>query len=108
MQWVALFSAIAITMVAQTLLKTGAGAADFAAQMLRPSTIFGLGLYGAAALLYIIALRRVPLSVALPCTAISYIAAVLIGHFHFGEPLGVMHITAVGLIGAGVVLLALA
>ncbi len=108
MQWVALFGAIAITMVAQALLKTGAGAADFATQLMRPSTIFGLGLYGAAALLYIIALRRVPLSVALPCTAVSYIAAVLIGHFHFGEPLGVMHLAAVGLIGAGVVLLALA
>ena len=46
--------------------------------------------------------------VALPCTAVSYIAAVLVGHFHFGLPLGMMHIAAVGLIGAGVVMLALA
>ena len=51
----------------------------------------GLCLYGGAALLYIIALRRIPMSVALPCTAVSYVAAALIGHFGFAEPLGAMH-----------------
>ncbi len=68
----------------------------------------GLCLYGGAALLYIVALRRIPMSVALPCTAISYVAAALIGHFGFAEPLGAMHLGALALISAGVVMLALA
>jgi multidrug transporter EmrE-like cation transporter len=57
---------------------------------------------------YIIALRRIPMSVALPFTAISYIAAALIGHYVFHEPLTMMHLTAIGLIMAGVLTLALA
>lgn len=106
--WVVLAAAIVTSMAGQTLLKAGAGAADFTAQLLDWHTIVGLVLYGGAALLYIIALRRIAMSVALPCTAISYVAAALIGHYTFAEPLGAQHLAAIGLICAGVVLLALA
>ncbi len=81
---------------------------DFVAQLFDPRTVIGLFLYGGAALLYIIALRRIPMSVALPCTASSYIAAALIGHYEFAEPLTAMHLAALALICAGVVILALA
>ena len=47
------------------------------AQLFDPRTMSGWCLYGGAALLYIIALRRIPMSVALPCTAVSYVAAAL-------------------------------
>ncbi len=103
-----LLAAIAVSMAGQTLLKSGSRAPDLLAQMLDWHTIIGLGLYGGAAMLYIVALRRIPLSVALPATAISYIAAAMVGHFVFGEPLGPMHIAAIGLIAAGVALLAFA
>ena len=63
-------------------------------------------MYGSAAILYIVALRRIPMSVALPCTAISYVAAALIGHYAFAEPLGGAHIAAIGLISVGVALMA--
>jgi len=106
--WLALALAIATSMAGQTLLKAGAGEADFIAQLFDWRTIIGLGLYGGAALLYIVALRRIPMSVALPCTAISYVAAALIGHFGFAEPLGAAHVAALVLISAGVMLLALA
>ena len=82
--WVVLALAIATSMGGQTLLKAGASAPDFLAQLLDLRTIVGLGLYGGAAILYIVALRRIPMSVALPCTAASYVAAMLIGHFAFG------------------------
>ena len=108
MHWSVLLAAIATSMVGQTLLKAGAGAADFLAQLLDWRTLLGLTLYGGAAILYIIALRRIPMSVALPCTAISYIAAALIGHYAFNEPLTPTHVAAIGLIAAGVVTLALA
>jgi multidrug transporter EmrE-like cation transporter len=106
--WIVLAAAIATSMAGQTLLKAGAGANDFIAQLFGWRTILGLGLYGGAAILYIVALRRIPMSVALPCTAISYVAAAAIGHFAFGEPMGMQHIAALALICSGVVLLALA
>jgi len=108
MHWLVLMAAIATSMAGQTLLKTAAGAPDFISQLFDPRTMAGLCLYGGAALLYIIALRRIPMSVALPCTAVSYVAAALIGHFQFAEPLGAMQLGALALICAGVVMLALA
>jgi multidrug transporter EmrE-like cation transporter len=105
--WAALALAIATSMVGQTLLKSGSGAVDFVTQLFDKHTIIGLGLYGGGALFYIVALRRIPMSVALPCTAISYVAAALIGHYAFAEPIGGAHIAAIGLISAGVMLLTL-
>jgi len=106
--WVTLAVAIVTSMIGQTLLKAGAGAPDFITQLLDARTVIGFCLYGGAAVLYIVALRRIPMSVALPCTAISYVAAALIGHFAFQEALGMVKLGALGLICAGVVLLALA
>lgn len=106
--WLALAAAISTSLVGQVLLKAGAGGeGGFLAQLFRPTTIIGLACYGGAALLYIVALRRIPMSIALPCTAASYVAIALIGHFAFGEPLGAQKIAAILLICGGVVLLAM-
>lgn len=106
--WCMLAGAIATSLAGQTLLKAGAGASTFVAQLLDWRTVLGLGLYGGAAMLYIVALRRIPMSVALPCTAISYVAAALIGHYAFAEPLSAMHVGAIAVIATGVVMLAIA
>jgi multidrug transporter EmrE-like cation transporter len=103
--WVVLFAAIAISMAGQTLLKAGAQAPDFWRQILDWRTLLGLCVYGSASIFYIVALRRIPMSVALPCTAISYVAAALIGHFAFGETLTATRIGGIALISGGVVLL---
>jgi len=106
--WLALAAAISTSLVGQVLLKAGAGGeGGFLAQLFRPTTIIGLACYGGAALLYIVALRRIPMSIALPCTAASYVAIALIGHFAFGEALGAQKIAAILLICGGVVLLAM-
>jgi multidrug transporter EmrE-like cation transporter len=105
--WAALAGAIATSMAGQTLLKAGSSDPEFLAQLLDWRTLAGLVLYGGASLLYIIALRRIAMSVALPCTAVSYVAAALIGHYGFHEPLTVSHLAAIGLISCGVVVLAL-
>jgi small multidrug resistance pump len=110
--WIFLWLAILITVGGQTLLKAGAlgraHSGDFIGQVLDPRTVAGLALYVGATFLYIVALRRIPLSVALPCTAASYIAAVFVGHFLYGEVITPTHIAAVVVIGFGVVLLAFA
>ena len=103
--WGALAGAIATSMVGQTLLKAGASAPSFVAQLFDTRTIIGLGLYAGSALLYIIALRKIPMSVALPSTAVSYVVAALIGFYVFAEPLGVPKITGIGMICLGVIML---
>lgn len=108
LSWIVLALAIATSLIGQTLLKSGAGAANFWTQLFDWHTLLGFCLYGGAALFYIIALRKIPMSVALPSTAISYVAAIVIGHFLFAEPIGALHLSAIALICGGVVLLALA
>jgi len=109
--WGALVAAITSSLIGQVLLKAGAEAVQgvsFISQMLRWQTMLGLGFYGAGAMLYIAALRRIPMSVALPCTAASYVLIAAIGWYFFGETLGAQKIAAIALIAAGVVLLATA
>jgi small multidrug resistance pump len=106
--WGTLFGAIIISMAGQTLLKAGAGAASFVTQLFDWRTLVGFVMYGGSAVLYIIALRRIPMSRALPCTAISYVAAALIGHYAFHEPISATQIGAIALICGGVMLLTFA
>jgi drug/metabolite transporter (DMT)-like permease len=89
----------------QMLLKAGADAPSLVAQMLRPSTLAGLALYGSAAFLYIFALRKIPLSVAFPSVSLSYAVVAVLGHFLFGEPFGPKQIGGIALIMGGVVLI---
>ncbi|MBK1658741.1 DMT family transporter [Paracraurococcus ruber] len=107
--WLSLAAAILTSLLGQVLLKKGAiGDGNFLDQVFRPETMVGLVAYGGAAFLYIIALRKIPMSVALPCTAASYVAVLVIGHLMFGEALSAQKIAAIGLICGGVVLLATA
>ena len=89
----------------QLLLKAGADAPDFVSQVLRPSTLCGLALYGASAFLYLIALRKIPVSVAFPSVSLSYAIVAVLGHFLFGEPFGIKQIGGIALIMSGVVLI---
>jgi len=105
LHWTALALAITASMAGQTLLKAGAGEPTFIGQLFDPRTIIGLALYGGGAMLYLVALRKIPMSVALPCTAISYVVAALIGHYGFAEALGIPKIAGIGMICLGVLML---
>jgi multidrug transporter EmrE-like cation transporter len=105
--WLVLAAAICTSMIGQVLLKMGTlGTGGFIQQLFRWHTIIGLGFYGGAAMLYIVALRQLPMSLALPCTAASYVVIALLGYFMFGEAMGPQKMAAIGLICTGVVLLA--
>jgi multidrug transporter EmrE-like cation transporter len=103
--YVALGVGILAGIAGQMLLKAGADAPDFISQLVRPSTITGLALYGSAAFLYIIALRKIPVSVAFPSVSLSYAIVAVLGHFLFGEPFGIKQIGGIVLIMGGVVLI---
>lgn len=103
--YLALAGGISGGVVGQILLKKGAGEDNFVAQLVNPATIVGFLFYGVSALLYIIALRKIPVSVAFPSVSVSYIAVALLGAVLYGEPLGWLKLVAIGLILLGVVLL---
>ena len=103
--YVALGIGIMTGIVGQMLLKAGADAPDFVSQVFRPSTMLGLTLYGSAAFLYLVALRKIPVSVAFPSVSLSYAVVAILGHFLFGEPFGLKQIGGLALIMGGVVLI---
>lgn len=102
--YAALAGAIVTGIGGQMLLKVGASAETLPAQLLRPSTIVGLLLYGLAAFLYMIALRKLPVSVAFPSVSLSYAIVAVMGHWLFHEPFGWQQIAGIVLIMGGVVL----
>ena len=100
--YVALGIAILAGLGGQLLLKAGANAPELMSQLLRPSTLCGLALYGFSAVLYIIALRKIPVSVAFPSVSLSYALVAILGHLLFCEPFGVRQIVGIALIMGGV------
>jgi small multidrug resistance pump len=104
--YAALFGGILIAVCGQLLLKSGVqGTADLLAQLLNVYTIMGVGLYGCAAFLYLIAIRKIPVSVAYPSVAVSYVVVAVVAHFAWDESLTPGKIGAIALILAGVALL---
>jgi multidrug transporter EmrE-like cation transporter len=104
--YAALFGGILLGVVGQILLKTGVlGTADIATQLFSPYTILGVGAYGCAAFFYLIAIRKIPLSLAYPSVAVSYVVVAVIAHFYWDEPLNAGKLAAIALILAGVALL---
>jgi multidrug transporter EmrE-like cation transporter len=90
----------------QFLLKMGAKGRDdsIVMQLLSPASIAGLALYFLAAVTYMYALRKIPVSVALPSVALSYPLVALIGVLAFGEQVGPTRIFGITLVMVGVAL----
>jgi drug/metabolite transporter (DMT)-like permease len=103
--YLALTLAILIGACGQILLKVGAAGATFRAQILSLYTLIGLAAYAVAALAYIVAIRRIPLSLAFPSVAASYVAVAIAAHYLWGEALGWRQFAGMALVGAGIVLL---
>jgi multidrug transporter EmrE-like cation transporter len=108
LNYVALGISILAGIGGQMLLKVGADAPDLMSQLMRPSTIGGLALYGTAAFLYLVALRNIPVSIAFPSVSLSYAIVAMLAHLLFGEPFGVSQVAGIALIVSGVTLINLA
>jgi len=77
-----------------------------AAQLfLSPYVLSGLAMYGAATVLWLFILSRVPLSLAYPIQSLAYIIAVIGAYYIFNEPLNAAKIVGCVLILAGVSLI---
>lgn len=98
---------VLIGVAGQMLLKSGAdaGSDSIVAQFLAPQSIIGLGLYFLAAICYMYALRKLPVSVAFPMVSLSYVVVALAAYWLFDEPLGWSKLAGIVLICAGVALI---
>ena len=103
--YVVLGMSILAGIAGQMLLKTGSDAPTLIAQILRPSSILGLAFYGAAAFMYMFALRKIPMSVAFPSVSLSYAIVAFLAYFLFGEPVGLKQAGGIALIMGGVILI---
>jgi len=104
--YVSLAGAILLGVVGQIALKSGAlGSSTIAAQFTHPLTVFGFVIYVIAALCYILALKKIPVSVAFPSVAASYAVVAVIAHLLWSEPFGWSQLAGLLLIGAGIALI---
>jgi len=106
LSYVSLAVAILLGIAGQIVLKSGAiGASSVTAQLLNPLTWGGLVIYAVAAIAYIVALNKIPVSIAFPSVAASYIIVAVLAHLLWNEPLGWPQWGGIVLIGAGIALI---
>jgi multidrug transporter EmrE-like cation transporter len=101
-----LAAAIVAGVIGQVLLKTGSdGSISVITQFLNPFTVIGFGMYALGGILYVVAIKKIPVSLAYPSVAVSYIAVALIAHFMWNEPFGLPQLGGIVMIGGGILLL---
>ena len=104
--YLSLAAAILLGIAGQIALKSAAvGAASLSAQLLNPMTVLGLAIYALAAIAYVVALNRIPVSVAFPSVAASYAIIAVLAHILWNEPMGWQQIGGIALIAAGIILI---
>lgn len=104
--YASLAAAILFGIAGQIALKAAADdSATIAAQFLNPLTMLGFAIYVLAALCYIVALKKIPVSLAFPSVSASYAIVAVLAHLFWGEPFGWPQIAGIALIGGGVVLI---
>src|ERR1700687_688862 len=87
--YASLVGALLFGVAGQIALKSGAlGSATVAAQFVNPLTIIGFLIYVLAAFCYIVALKKIPVSVAFPSVGASYAVVAVIAHLAWDEPFG--------------------
>jgi multidrug transporter EmrE-like cation transporter len=113
-----LMTGVLLNAAAQLLLKAGTnrvGEFAFALDNLvpvgskiatSPHIIAGLGCYVVSVVVWILALSRVPVSVAYPMLSVGYIVNALAAWWLFGESLGAQKLVGIGFIVVGVYLVA--
>ena len=104
--YASLVSAILFGVIGQIALKSGAvNSQTLVTQFANPLTIVGFAIYVLAALLYIVALKKIPVSVAFPSVAASYAVVAIIANLLWNEPFGWPQLGGLVLIGGGILLI---
>ena len=72
----------------------------------QPYILGGMACYAVSLVVWIMALSRVPVSIAYPMLSIGYVVNAAVAYFWFGEPLVAQKLLGLGFIVIGVVLVA--
>ena len=111
-----ILSGVLLNAIAQLLLKAGTNAVGhfaFHAENIvpvglklafQPYILGGITCYVVSLVVWIMALSRVPVSIAYPMLSIGYAINAVIAYYWFGEPLSAQKLLGIGLIIFGVVL----
>jgi multidrug transporter EmrE-like cation transporter len=95
--------AILLGVTGQLVLKAGAeSSGEGLAQFLSPWTLCGFGVYFLSALTYIVAIKKIPISLAYPSVSISYGILAVVAHLVWREPLTWQHWAGIVLISSGI------
>ena len=109
---------VLLNALAQLLLKAGTnriGTFDFSMNnivpigkmvAMQPHILGGLACYGVSVVVWIMALSRVPVSIAYPMLSIGYVVNAFAAWYLFGESLAVQKLVGIGFICIGVWLVA--
>lgn len=81
--------------------KLAANKAAFTSAITKPVTLLGIIFWGVEMLAWAVVLERVPLSIAFPLMALSYVTIMLAGMWMFKEHVNMRHFTGALLITAG-------
>jgi small multidrug resistance pump len=104
--YTSLMAAILLGVGGQIALRSAVDAStSIAGQFLRPMTMIGFTIYIVAAVCYIVALKKIPVSIAFPSVSASYAIVAVVAHLLWNEPLGWPQIAGLLLISGGVVLI---
>ena len=96
---------ICLTVTANLLLKSGAGASsDNMLGLLNWRIVGGLASFALGAVFYVLILTRLPLNVAQSFAALQFVAVILASWLVLGEPIGSLRWAGIALVGAGILL----
>jgi len=104
--YVSLAIAVILGVAGQIALKSAAlSSPTVMAQFIHPMTMIGVAIYVFAAFCYIVALKKIPISVAFPSVAASYAVVAIVAHLLWNEPLGWPQLGGLVLISSGILLI---
>lgn len=110
-----ILASVGLNALAQIFLRLGARSAGapagepvaaVVAMAVQPAVLAGLGCYGVSLLLWLYVLGRVEVSFAYPFLALGFVLVALAGWQWLGEPMPPARAAGIGIILAGVVVLA--
>ena len=92
---------------AQLLLKAGTNAMPLGIRLaIEPHILGGLACYVVSVVVWVIALSRVPVSIAYPMLSLGYVVNAVAAYYLLGESVNAMRLAGIAVIIAGVVLVA--
>ena len=92
---------------AQLLLKAGTNAAPLGLRLaIEPHILAGLACYVVSVVVWVVALSKVPVSIAYPMLSIGYVINAIAAYYLLGEAVTPMRLAGIGVIIVGVFIVA--